>query len=86
MCFFLRCARVLACVGKCIDEKMAKFGGIVLGIGGDNSGGGVGSFYEGALVAGCASNATDAAVHANIVAAGYNIISGTGTTDFNGRA
>ena len=42
---------MLACVGKCIDEKMAKFGGIVLGIGGDNSGGGVGSFYEGALVA-----------------------------------
>lgn len=52
---------------------MAKFGGIVLGIGGDNSGGGVGSFYEGALVAGLTSNATDAAVHANIVAAGYNL-------------
>ena len=73
------CFAVLAClwcrVAECIDEKMAKLGGIVLGIGGDNSGGGVGSFYEGALVAGFASNATDAAVHANIVAARYNISS-----------
>ena len=50
---------------------MKKQGAILLGIGGDNSNGGVGTFYEGVMTAGYASDATDAAVHANIVAAGY---------------
>lgn len=50
---------------------MKKLGAIVLGIGGDNSDFGIGTFYEGALTANCTSDATDAAVHANIVAAGY---------------
>jgi len=46
-------------------------GGIVLGIGGDNSSGAQGNFYEGVMTTGFASNAVDDAVQANIVAAGY---------------
>lgn len=46
-------------------------GGIVLGVGGDNSSGARGNFYEGVMTAGFASNATDEAIQANIVAAGY---------------
>lgn len=46
-------------------------GGIGLGIGGDNSSGAQGNFYEGVMTAGFASNATDDAIQANIVAAGY---------------
>ena len=45
--------------------------GIILGIGGDNSDKGVGTFFEGAITKGYATEATDDAVHANIVAAGY---------------
>ena len=85
-------------------EVMQKLGAIVLGIGGDNSDGGIGTFYEGAMTASyttdevselgrrrraqihatfepypprchvCAAptnHKTDAAVQANIVAAGY---------------
>jgi hypothetical protein len=52
-------------------SPMAKQGAIVLGIGGDNSDFGVGTFYEGALTANYTSDATDNAVHANILAAGY---------------
>ena len=44
---------------------------IVLGIGGDNSDFGIGTFYEGAMTANYTTDATDNAVHANIVAAGY---------------
>ena len=43
----------------------------MLGIGGDNSDVGVGTFYEGAMTANYTSDATDAAVQANVVAAGY---------------
>lgn len=50
---------------------MKKQGAIILGIGGDNSGGAIGTFYEGCIVQGVASDATDDAVQANIVAAGY---------------
>ena len=50
---------------------MKKQGAIILGIGGDNSNGSVGTFYEGAMVSGYTSDETDAAVQANIVAAGY---------------
>jgi hypothetical protein len=44
---------------------------IILGIGGDNSDSAHGTFYEGCMTSGMASNATDALVQANIVAAGY---------------
>ena len=52
-------------------EVMKKQGGIILGIGGDNSHGAVGTFYEGAMTAAWTSDAADAAVHANVAAAGY---------------
>ena len=52
-------------------DPMKKEGAIVLGTGGDNSFMGVGDFFEGAMTAGYASDATDNAVQANIVAAGY---------------
>ena len=46
-------------------------GSIILGTGGDNSNFAVGTFMEGVMVSGFASDATDSAVHASIVAAGY---------------
>ena len=49
-------------------RTMRKQGAILLGIGGDNSNGGVGTFLEGVMTRGFASNATDDAVQANIVA------------------
>jgi hypothetical protein len=59
-------------------NPMHKDGAIILGIGGDNSKASAGTFYEGALTAGYPSAATENAVQANIVAAGYGA-SGTGT-------
>ena len=50
---------------------MRKQGAIILGIGGDNSCHAVGTFYEGVMTASYTSDATDAAIQANIVAAGY---------------
>merc|ERR1712039_246575 len=52
-------------------EVMKKQGGIILGIGGDNSPWAAGIFYEGVMTTGYTSEETDAAVMANIVAAGY---------------
>jgi non-reducing end alpha-L-arabinofuranosidase len=57
-------------------NPMRQQGAVILGSGGDccASGGGnlsLGTFYEGAVVAGYPSDATDNAVQANIVAAGY---------------
>jgi len=52
-------------------QPMKKQGAIILGIGGDSSDWAVGTFYEGVMTTGYASDATDQAVHANIVAAGY---------------
>jgi hypothetical protein len=52
-------------------DPMKKEGAIVLGTGGDNSFMGAGDFFEGAMTAGYSSDATDSAVQANIVAAGY---------------
>jgi hypothetical protein len=52
-------------------SKMTKQGGIVLGVGGDNSSTARGNFYEGVMTTGYASTTTDAAIQANIVAAGY---------------
>jgi hypothetical protein len=50
---------------------MKKQGAIILGIGGDNSDGAVGTFYEGVMTKGYSIDAVDAAVQANIVAVGY---------------
>jgi non-reducing end alpha-L-arabinofuranosidase len=56
-------------------NPMRKEGAIVLGSGGDccysNNNASEGTFYEGAIVSGYPSDATEAAVHANIVGAGY---------------
>ena len=52
-------------------NPMRKEGGIILGTGGDNSRGAVGTFFEGAMVAAWVSSAVEDAVHANIVKAGY---------------
>jgi hypothetical protein len=52
-------------------QPMKKQGSIILGIGGDNSDGAIMVFLEGAMTAGVASAATDSAVHADVVAAGY---------------
>jgi non-reducing end alpha-L-arabinofuranosidase len=48
-----------------------KEGAIILGTGGDNSHTGEGTFFEGCMTSGVPSEATDDAVQANIVAAGY---------------
>merc|ERR1711907_591111 len=50
---------------------MKKQGAIILGIGGDNSEGAVGTFYEGAMIRGYTTDATDNAIQANVVAAAY---------------
>ncbi|HLK00599.1 MAG TPA: arabinofuranosidase catalytic domain-containing protein [Streptosporangiaceae bacterium] len=60
-------------------NPMHKEGAIILGIGGDNSKGADGTFYEGAMTSGYPSAATENAVQANIVAAGYSTSSGGGT-------
>ena len=52
-------------------NPMHKEGAIILGIGGDNSKGSAGTFYEGVMTSGYPSSSTEAAVQANIVAAGY---------------
>jgi hypothetical protein len=52
-------------------NPMKKEGAIILGIGGDNSVSAAGTFYEGVMTSGYPSDATENAVQANIVAAGY---------------
>ncbi|WP_051366365.1 arabinofuranosidase catalytic domain-containing protein [Hamadaea tsunoensis] len=52
-------------------NPMKKEGAIILGTGGDNSIKGAGTFYEGVMTSGYPSEATENAVQANIVAAGY---------------
>ena len=52
---------------------MKKPGGLVLGLGGDTSPGGVGTFYEGVVTRGYTTDAADDAVQANIVAARYGV-------------
>jgi len=62
-------------------NPMRKQGAIILGIGGDNSKGAQGTFYEGVMTSGFPSDATENSVQANIVAAGYSPSSGgTGAT------
>jgi hypothetical protein len=52
-------------------KVLRKSGAIILGIGGDNSNSSYGTFFEGAMTAGRPSDATDAAVLANVQAARY---------------
>ncbi len=59
-------------------NPMHKQGAIILGIGGDNSKGAQGTFYEGVMTSGFPSDATENSVQANIVAAGYNTGGGGG--------
>jgi hypothetical protein len=53
---------------------MSKEGGIVLGVGGDNSNASAGDFYEGLMTSGYPTDAADDAVQANIVAVGYQVV------------
>ena len=57
-------------------NPMHKQGAIILGTGGDNSDGSDGTFYEGVMTSGYPSAATENAVQASIVAAGYGASSG----------
>ena len=61
-------------------NPMSKEGAIILGIGGDNSIGAQGTFYEGVMTSGYPSDATEASVQANIVAAKYATTSLTSGT------
>jgi hypothetical protein len=60
-------------------NPMKKEGAIILGIGGDNSVGAAGTFYEGVMTSGYPSDATENSVQANITAAGYSASTGGGT-------
>lgn len=59
-------------------SPMQKEGGIILGIGGDNSNAASGSFFEGTMTRGYASDQTVAAIAANIASVGYQGTSGGG--------
>ncbi|WP_175609271.1 arabinofuranosidase catalytic domain-containing protein, partial [Streptacidiphilus griseoplanus] len=61
-------------------NPMKKQGAIILGIGGDNSHGSAGTFYEGVMTSGYPSDATENAVQSNITAAGYGVSSSGGAT------
>jgi hypothetical protein len=54
---------------------MSREGAIVLGTGGDDSNGSVGSFFEGVMTSGYPTDATENAVQANIVGVGYTTAS-----------
>ncbi|KAI1840777.1 hypothetical protein JX265_012938 [Neoarthrinium moseri] len=58
-------------------NPMSKEGAIILGIGGDNSVGAQGTFYEGVMTSGYPSDATENSVQADIVAAKYAVGSQT---------
>ena len=62
---------------------MSLEGAIVLGTGGDNSNGSIGTFFEGVMTSGEPTDAADAAVQANIVSVGYSGNSG-GTAQASG--
>ncbi len=63
-------------------NPMHKQGAIILGIGGDNSVGAAGTFYEGVMTSGYPSDATENSVQSNITAAGYS----TSTTGGGGSS
>ena len=54
-----------------LPKSMDNLGGIVLGVGGDNSNNSFGTFYEGAIVSGYPSTATELNVFKNVKAVGY---------------
>jgi hypothetical protein len=54
-----------------MPKPISNVGAVVLGVGGDNSNNSWGTFYEGAIVAGYPTDATDLAVFNNIKAVGY---------------
>ncbi|KAF1848147.1 carbohydrate-binding module family 42 protein [Cucurbitaria berberidis CBS 394.84] len=58
-------------------NPMKKEGAIILGIGGDNSNGAQGTFYEGVMTSGYPSDAIEDSVQANIVGAKYATTSST---------
>ncbi|MFG2374417.1 alpha-L-arabinofuranosidase B [Streptomyces sp. NPDC048504] len=58
-------------------SPMHQEGAIVLGTGGDNSNGSIGSFFEGVMTAGIPTDAADNSVQANIVSVGYGASTGT---------
>ncbi|ANP57042.1 alpha-L-arabinofuranosidase B [Streptomyces griseochromogenes] len=61
-------------------SPMHQEGAIVLGTGGDNSNGSIGSFFEGVMTSGIPTDAADNAVQSNIVSVGYGGATGsTGT-------
>ena len=53
---------------------MKKQGAIILATGGDNSNSAEGNFYEGIMVTGDTTDATDALIQQNIIAVGYKVI------------
>lgn len=55
-------------------DPMSKEGAIILGIGGDNSLGGQGTFYEGVMTSGFPSDDTEDLVQANIALAKYAVL------------
>ncbi|KAK6530042.1 hypothetical protein TWF694_003416 [Orbilia ellipsospora] len=61
-------------------NPMSKEGAIILGTGGDNSNGAVGTFYEGCMTSGYPSDGTEGSVQANIVAAKYGTSPGSTAT------
>jgi hypothetical protein len=54
-----------------LPKQMNNEGGIVLGVGGDNSNNSWGTFFEGAIVAGWPSDDAELAIMQNVQAAGY---------------
>jgi hypothetical protein len=60
-------------------NPMHKEGAILLGIGGDNSKGSAGTFYEGVMTSGYPSAATESTVQADITSVGYAPYTGSGT-------
>jgi non-reducing end alpha-L-arabinofuranosidase len=54
-------------------QPMKKQGGLILGIGGDNTKVGIGTFYEGIVTSGYTTNDVDDAIQRNIVNAGYGL-------------
>ena len=62
-------------------EVMKKQGAIILGIGGDNSNRALGTFYEGIMTKGFASDRTDDLVQRNILNAGYSMTAVDGVTE-----
>ncbi|HWC78806.1 MAG TPA: arabinofuranosidase catalytic domain-containing protein [Pseudonocardiaceae bacterium] len=53
-------------------QPMHQEGGIILGTGGDNSNWNMGTFFEGVMVSGYPSDATENSVQANVVSVGYS--------------